>query len=175
MSQDYYELLGVSRSATAEEMKKAYRKQALKYHPDKNPGDKAAEEKFKEISLAYEVLGDPQKRAQYDQFGHEAFTRRRGGGGGGGGGGFDPFDLFSQVFGGGGGGFEDLFGGGRASNGPQAGADLRYDLEIGFDEAVFGSEKSIDLPRQENCEACQGSGSEPGHEKRRCPKCGGSG
>ena len=172
MSQDYYDLLGVARTATGDEIKKAYRKLALKHHPDKNPGDKASEDKFKEVSLAYEVLGDPQKRAQYDQFGHDAFTRRRGGGGGNGG--FDPVDLFSQVFGGG--AFDDLFGGGgRSAHGPQAGADLRYDLEIGFEEAVFGIEKTVVLPRQENCDTCKGTGSEAGHEKRRCGKCGGSG
>ena len=138
MAQDYYQTLGVSRSATAEELKKAYRKLAIKYHPDKNPGDKAAEEKFKEVSLAYEVLSDPEKRRQYDQLGHEAYTSHGTAGGGGGGADFrHAQDIFSQFFGGGV-SFEDLFGGGggggrrRAYNGPVDGDDLRYDLEIDF-------------------------------------------
>ena len=134
---DYYEILGASRSATQEELKKAYRKLAVKYHPDKNPDDKEAEERFKELGQAYEALSDPQKRAAYDQYGHAAFDGRSRGGGGAG---FhDPFDIFREVFSGGGGGgggngggsiFEDLFGGGgrRDSNGPQRGADLRYDM-----------------------------------------------
>jgi molecular chaperone DnaJ len=177
-SQDFYELLGVPRSANADEIKKAYRKLALKYHPDKNPGDKAAEEKFKEVSAAYEVLSDEGKRAQYDQFGHEAFTRKRGAGGPGGGGpGMDPYDIFSQVFGGGGGGiFDSLFGGGGGGgNGPQGGNDLRYDLRIPFEDAVFGAAREIEIPRAEHCDRCKGSGCEPGSSKKRCPHCGGSG
>lgn len=173
MAKDYYELLGVARTASQDEVKKAYRKLALKYHPDKNPGNKEAEESFKEASAAYEVLGDPDKRAQYDQFGHEAFTRRRGGGGPA----VDPFDIFSQVFGGGGGGgiFDSLFGGGQSPTGPQPGSDLRYDMQIDFEEAVFGAAKQIDIPRAENCEHCHGSGCEPGTSRRRCRQCGGSG
>src|SRR5437879_2533633 len=126
---DYYEVLGVGRDASEEEIKKAYRKLAVKYHPDKNPGDKAAEEKFKELGQAYEVLSDPQKRAAYDQYGHAAFERRAGAWGRGGG--FhDPFEIFREVFGGGG-IFEDLFGGGRPDpTQPQRGEDLRYDMEI---------------------------------------------
>src|SRR3954469_11514071 len=130
---DYYEVLSVERTVTVEEIKKSYRKLAVKYHPDKNPGDKAAEEQFKELSEAYEALSDPQKRAAYDQYGHAAFDRRAGGGFARGGGGFhDPFDIFREVFGGAGGGggsiFDDLFGGGRADpTQPQRGDDLRYD------------------------------------------------
>src|SRR6187402_3390658 len=142
---DYYAVLEVERGATAEEIKKAYRKAAVKYHPDKNPGDKEAEEKFKEVGEAYEALSDPQKRAAYDQFGHAAFDprARAGAGASRGGGGFhDPMDIFREVFGGGGGGgiFDTLFGGGGGEDpsGPQRGADLRYDLEITLEEAVHG-------------------------------------
>ena len=180
MAKDYYETLGVGRNATADEIKKAYRKLALKYHPDKNPGDKAAEEKFKEVSSAYEVLSDPQKRSQYDQFGHEAYTSA----GGAGAGGADfrhAQDIFSQFFGGSSGfSFEDLFGGSgggqrRTYNGPQEGNDLRYDLEIDFEEAVYGADKAIMLPRLVDCPDCHGSGCEAGSGKKRCSRCGGTG
>jgi molecular chaperone DnaJ len=173
MANDYYEMLGVSRSASQDELKKAYRKLAMKYHPDRNPGDKEAEDKFKEISEAYEVLSDEGKRRQYDQYGHEAFTRK--GGGPTSGHNVDPFDLFSQMFGGGGGGiFDGIFGGGGRS-GPRQGADLRYDLEIDFEEAVFGTEKRITIPQEVACERCGGSGAEAGTGKRTCPRCQGQG
>jgi molecular chaperone DnaJ len=182
MSQDYYELLGVNKNSSAAEIKKAYRKLAVKYHPDKNPGDKSAEDKFKDISQAYEVLSDQKKKTQYDQYGHDAFTRSGRGGAGGGGGFHDPFDIFSQVFGGGGGGgggsiFEDLFGGGgqRSRNGARDGADLRYDLEIEFEDAVYGADKKINIPKMVSCKKCSGKGSEPGSGMKTCHQCGGAG
>ncbi|MBN2640214.1 MAG: molecular chaperone DnaJ [Victivallales bacterium] len=181
MAQDYYDLLGVSKSASAAEIKKAYRKMAVQYHPDKNPGNKEAEEKFKDISQAYEVLSDPSKKARYDQFGHDAFTSAGRGGGGGAGGFHDPFDIFSQVFGGGGGGnsfFDDLFGGGssrRNPNGRVDGSDLRYDMEIDFEDAVYGADKKIKIPRLEACDSCGGSGCAAGTSKTTCSRCNGSG
>ena len=188
MSKDFYEILGVSKTATAEEIKKAYRKLAIKYHPDRNPGDTAAEEKFKEISNAYEVLSDASKRQRYDQLGHEAFTSTGGqgfggfGGGAGGGGFRDPMDIFSQFFGGGAGGgsfnFEDLFGGGRRRRDPNApvnGDDLRCDVEIAFEDAVFGATHDINVTKEVDCTVCSGSGCAPGSSKRTCSRCGGSG
>lgn len=182
MAKNYYDTLGVSKEATAAEIKKAYRKLAIKYHPDKNKGDKGAEEKFKEISQAYEVLSDESKRSQYDQLGHDAFTSPGRGGFGGGGGGFhDPFDIFSQVFGGGGSGggsiFEDLFGGGggRSRSSGIDGSDLRYNLEIDFEDAVFGADKKISIPKLSGCQRCNGNGCEPGSSKTTCSRCGGSG
>jgi len=184
-TQDYYELLEVQKGASKEELKKAYRKLALKYHPDKNPGNKEAEEKFKEISQAYEVLSDPEKRAQYDQLGHDNFTRMgRGGGPGVAYGHYefhDTFDLFREVFGGGGGGggggmFEEFFGGGRRDpNSPRDGSDLRFDMEIEFEEAVYGADKKIKIPRLESCEKCGATGCEPGTSKSTCHRCGGAG
>jgi len=171
MARDYYEILGVDRSASQDEIKKAYRRLALKYHPDKNPGDKNAEERFKEISEAYQVLSDPEKRRQYDQMGHEAFVHGQRAGGGPA---VDPFDLFSQVFGGS--IFDAFFGAGaRAERAPQEGADLRYDLEIDFEEAVFGADKEITIPRTETCERCRGTGCEPGTSRIHCSRCGGTG
>jgi molecular chaperone DnaJ len=167
---DYYEILGVSRDASEEEIKKGYRKQAIKYHPDKNPGDKHAEEKFKEVGEAYEALSDPQRRAAYDQYGHDAFDPRRRAAGGGRGGFHDPFDVFREAFGGGTVEdiFEQFFGGGgrRDPTGPQRGADLRYDLQLEFEEAARGCEL---------CEHCHGSGGEAGATRKTCPACGGRG
>lgn len=176
---DLYETLGVSRDASADELKKAYRKLAVKYHPDKNPDDKVAEAKFKEISSAYDNLKDPDKRAAYDRYGHAAF---QGGMGGGGGGGHDPFDMFREAFGGRGGGggggiFDEFFGGGggQSTGGAAHGSDLRYDLEISLEEAVKGCEKEIRYRRPAECKKCHGEGAEPGSKKVTCPTCGGAG
>ncbi|MBW7895292.1 MAG: molecular chaperone DnaJ [Opitutaceae bacterium] len=180
--EDYYELLGVGKSATADELKKAYRKKAVQYHPDKNPGNKEAEEMFKKVSEAYDVLNDPDKRAAYDRYGHAAFQGGMGGGGprgGGMGGGFhDPFDIFREVFGQGGGGgggiFDEMFGGGGRDGG-RDGADLRYDLEITLEEAARGAEKEISFRKNVTCERCDGSGAEPGSRKVTCSTCRGAG
>lgn len=176
---DYYEVLGVARDASPEEIKKSYRKLAVKFHPDKNPGDHEAEEKFKELGHAYEVLSDPDKRAAYDRFGHAAFSGAGAGAGGfGGGGGFhDPMDLFSQVFGSAfGGGFEEFFGGGRRGrSGKQRGSDLRYDLEIALEEAAEGAEKELEIEHYCGCETCSSTGSKSGGGSRPCTTCGGRG
>jgi molecular chaperone DnaJ len=179
---DYYEVLGVPRDVSAEDMKKAYRKLAVQYHPDKNPGDKAAEDKFKEVGEAYDVLSDAEKRAAYDRYGHAAFSGGMGGPGAGGGGGFhDPFDIFREVFGGGGGGiFETFFGGGgggarRRTDGPQRGSDLRYGMEITLEEAAQGCEREIEYERLTSCKTCSGSGSASGGGKKTCRTCGGAG
>src|SRR5256714_4732339 len=171
---DYYDVLGLDRNAAEEEIKKAYRKLAVKYHPDKNPGDKAAEENFKEIGEAYEALSDPQKRAAYDQYGHAAFDPRMRGPRAGG---FhDPFEIFREAFGGGGSIFDDLFGGGRADpTGPQRGSDLRYDMEITFLEAAQGAEKEITVNKLDQCEVCHGTGREGDSKTRVCPTCQGRG
>ena len=170
---DYYEVLGVDRGADAETLKKAYRQLAKKYHPDMNPGDAAAAEKFKEASEAYAILSDPEKRSQYDQFGHAAFE---GGAGGFSGGGFDfngaDFsDIFGDIFG-------DFFGGGRRSsspNGPMQGANVRARVSISFDEAVTGCTKNLDLTLKDECTNCHGTGAKPGTSPKICPKCRGTG
>jgi molecular chaperone DnaJ len=175
--EDYYELLGVSRNATEEELKKAYRKKAVQYHPDKNPGNKESEEMFKKVSEAYEALKDPDKRAAYDRYGHAAF-QGPGPGQRGAGGFHDPYDIFREVFGQGGGGgggiFEEMFGGG-ARDGGRDGSDLRYDLEITLEEAASGVEKEISFRRLVACERCHGSGAEPGSKRVTCPTCRGAG
>ena len=173
---DFYEVLGVGRDASDEEIKKAYRRLAVKFHPDKNPGDKSAEEKFKEIGEAYEALSDPQRRSAYDHYGHAAFDpRARAGRAGGFGGGFhDPFEIFREVFGGGGGIFESFFGSQDPSQ-PQRGDDLRYDLEIALEDAALGCEKEISVSKLDRCDACNGAGMEPGSKIRTCSTCGGRG
>lgn len=179
---DYYELLGVSKTATPDELKKAYRKKAVQYHPDKNPGNKEAEEMFKKVSHAYEVLSDAEKRSAYDRYGPAAFEGVGAGAGargpGGMGGGFhDPFDIFREVFGqqGGGGIFEEMFGAGGARDGSRDGADLRYDLEITLEDAARGVEKEIAFRKNITCERCDGSGAEPGSRRVTCPTCRGAG
>ncbi|HEY3757961.1 MAG TPA: molecular chaperone DnaJ [Opitutaceae bacterium] len=181
--EDYYELLGVARTVTEDELKKAYRKKAVQYHPDKNPGDKQAEEMFKKVSEAYEVLKDPDKRASYDRYGHAAFQGPGAsprGGMAAAGGFHDPFDIFREVFGQGGGGgggiFEEMFGGGgRGEGSGRDGSDLRYDLEITLEEAARGVEKEISFRKLVSCERCSGSGAEPGSKKITCPTCHGAG
>ena len=171
---DYYEVLGVSKNATDAELKKAYRVLAKKYHPDMNPGDKEAEAKFKEASEAYDVLGNPEKRAKYDQFGHAAFDA---GAGGAYSGGFefnmgDMGDIFGDIFG-------DMFGGGsrgrRDDNGPVRGANIKTSIRIDFDEAVFGCTKEMELPLKDPCDHCHGTGCQPGYDPVTCTKCGGKG
>lgn len=172
---DYYEVLGVDKNADEATLKKAYRKLAKKYHPDVNPGDKEAEAKFKEATEAYGVLSDPEKRKQYDQFGHAAFEN--GGGGAGGFGGFDfsgadMNDIFGDIFG-------DLFGGGgsrrRTNNGPMKGANLRARVNITFEEAVFGCNKELEITLKDPCETCHGTGAKPGTSPVTCPRCNGEG
>ena len=170
---DFYAVLGVSRDASEQDIKSAYRKLALKYHPDRNPGDSTAEEAFKECAEAYAVLADPEKRARYDRFGHAAVSGASGGAGG-----FDPtiFAEFDDIFG----SIGDIFGlggmfGGRRRGGPQRGADLRYDLEITFEQSATGTETAIQIPRHETCETCTGSGAAPGSSPTSCPQCRGTG
>jgi molecular chaperone DnaJ len=171
---DYYEILNVERNASGEEVKRAYRKLAVKFHPDKNPEDPFAEEKFKELGEAYDVLMDEQKRAAYDRYGHAAFAQ-----GGRAGGFHDPFDIFREVFGGAGGGggiFETFFGGGPAqADGSQRGSDLRYDMQVTLEEAAFGVEKEIEVRKLGTCDKCNGSGAAPGSRAVTCPICRGRG
>jgi len=173
---DYYEVLGVDKSADEQTLKKAYRKLAMKYHPDRNPGDKEAEEKFKEINEAYEVLSDSTKRQTYDQFGHAGMNGQGGFGGQGfGGQGFGGFeDIFGDMFG-------DIFGGGFGGGGrprrrgPERGADMRQSIQITFEEAAFGKKTSIKVNRSEECSECHGSGAKAGTSKKTCPTCNGAG
>jgi molecular chaperone DnaJ len=171
---DYYDVLGVDRQATDQQLKSAYRKLALKFHPDRNPGDAKAEETFKEAAEAYAVLADAQKRSLYDRFGHAGVNAA-----GTGGPGFDPtiFADFSDIFSGLGDmfGFGDILGGRRRRGGPQRGSDLRYDLEITFEESADGTEASIVVPREETCETCTGSGAAPGTTAETCSQCRGTG
>lgn len=167
---DYYDVLGVSRDVDAKELKKAYRKLAMKYHPDRNPDDKDADAKFKEATEAYEILGDQQKRAAYDQYGHAGVDPNAGGGGFGGGG-ANFSDIFGDVFG-------DIFGGGGGRGGrggPQRGSDLRYTMELSLEEAVRGIEKKIRVPTLTSCGTCDGSGAKPGTSPKTCSTCGGAG
>jgi len=164
---DYYEILEVSRTATDQEIKSSYRKLALKFHPDRNPGDKTAEEKFKEAAEAYAILSDGDKRARFDRFGHAGVGNSAQG--------FDPsqFSGFEDIFG----GLGDIFGfgGGSRRAGPQRGADLRYDLEIKFEQAAKGVETNVQIPRHETCESCKGNGAAPGTSPSTCPQCRGTG
>ncbi|MBP3621529.1 MAG: molecular chaperone DnaJ [Lachnospiraceae bacterium] len=168
---DYYEVLGITKGATDAEIKKAYRVVAKKYHPDTNPGNAEAEEKFKEAAEAYAVLSDPEKKAKYDQYGHAAFEQ---GGGPGGFGGFDfadMGDIFGDIFG-------DMFGGGsrqRQSNGPVKGANIKTTVRVTFEEAVFGTQEELELPLKDECDVCNGSGAQPGHQPETCSKCAGKG
>ena len=165
MSQrDYYQVLNVSRDASESELKKAYRQLALKYHPDKNPGDHAAEDKFKEAAEAYEVLKDPEKRKIYDQFGHEGLKGR----------GFSGFQGFEDIFSSFGDVFQDFFGGG-GGRGQQTGADLRLDVNISFTEAAYGVERKVDITKHCNCKTCNGSGAKPGTSPKVCSTCRGTG
>ncbi len=170
---DYYEVLGLSKGASEDEIKKAFRKMAMKYHPDRNPGDKEAEEKFKEINEAYAVLSDPDKKDKYDRFGHAGVDPNSGFGGGGGFGGFGGFEDIFDMFGG---AFSGFGGGGRSRrNGPQKGSDLQKTVTIDFEEAAFGTKKEIRINKYVKCKTCDGTGAQPGTSKKKCPKCGGTG
>jgi len=166
---DYYEVLGVNRDASEEDIKKAYRKLAMKFHPDRNPNDKESEEKFKEAKEAYEILSEADKRRAYDAYGHAGVNPQMGMGGMGGEAGFGGFaEAFGDIFG-------DIFGGGRGRSGVYRGADLRYNLEITLEQAARGTETKIRIPAMEECDTCHGSGAKPGTQARTCTTCGGSG
>jgi len=170
--QDFYDLLGVSKSADSEEIKRAYRKAAMQYHPDRNPGNKAAEQKFKDVNEAYDILKDDQKRAAYDRFGHAAFEQGGGGAGGFGGGGFGGFgggfaNIFEEMFG--------TMGGGRSQGNPNRGSDLRYNLEIALEDAHRGKQTTVRIATMVHCDTCKGSGAEPGSRPVSCRTCGGHG
>ena len=170
MARDYYEILGVARGASDDELKRAFRKLAMEHHPDRNSGCTDAEARFKELNEAYSILCDPNKRAAYDRFGHAGVNGMNGGGGQGG---FnDIHDIFNEVFGE---AFGDMFGGGRRQQGPRRGQDLRYDLEISLEQAFAGSTANIDVPASLNCETCAGSGCKPGTSPSACQTCGGAG
>lgn len=168
---DYYEVLGVNKGASDDELKKAYRKAAMKYHPDRNPDNKEAEEKFKEVNEAYAVLSDSDKRARYDQYGHAGVDPNFGGGGGFNGAGFDFGDIFGDIFGAGFGGF----GGGGRRNGPKRGRDVQQIVDITFEEAAFGCKKKLNVTMAEKCTTCGGSGAKPGTSPVKCSHCGGKG
>lgn len=168
---DYYEVLGVKKGVSDDELKKAFRREAKKYHPDLHPGDAEAEAKFKEVNEAYAVLSDSEKRQKYDAYGHAGVDPNFGAGGGGFGGGFDFSDIFGDIFGSFGGGF----GGGGRRNGPKRGSDVRQTVEISFEEAVFGCKKKINVVKQDTCTTCKGTGAKPGTSAVTCSKCGGSG
>ncbi len=178
MAEDYYSILEIQRNATQDEIKKSYRRLAMKYHPDHNNGDKSAEEKFKKVGAAYEVLGDEEKRRVYDQVGHDAYTQAGHGGPGGGPGGMnmdfgDIGDIFGSMFG-------DMFGGGgnrraRDVNAPTPGRDIEYELRLTFEEAIHGCTKEISFNYKDTCNVCRGSGAEPGTTRKKCPKCNGTG
>lgn len=171
---DYYEILGLSKGASDDDIKKSYRKLAKQYHPDLHPGDKECEERFKEIGEAYEILSDPDKKAKYDQYGHAAFDPNAGFGGGGGFGGFDDLgDILGSIFGGGFSGFGG--GSGARRNAPQKGESLRISMSISFEDAAFGCSKEVSIPRIEDCEDCGGNGCAKGSGPESCPDCGGSG
>ena len=167
---DYYEVLGVSRNASSDELKKAYRKVAMKHHPDRNSGDKNSEEKFKEASEAFEVLGDKEKRSRYDQFGHSAEGMGSGMGGFSAAGGSGFGDVFGDIF-------SEFFSGspGNTASRGERGSDLQYNMEIPFEDAVFGSSKEIDVPRMETCDSCSGLGAESENDIKICGTCGGTG
>lgn len=178
VKRDYYEVLSVSRTSDGDEIKRSYRKLAVKYHPDKNPGDHEAEEQFKELGEAYDILGDPEKRAAYDRYGHAAFQGNGGGARSGGGGFHDPFDIFREAFSGGGGGggiFDQFFGGGVDSSGRQRGSDLRFDLQITLEEAASGVEKEIEVRKLDSCKNCDGTGAQKGSKVKTCSTCRGRG
>ena len=168
---DYYEVLGVTKGATDSEIKKAYRVVAKKYHPDTNPGDAEAEEKFKEAAEAYAILSDPEKKAKYDQFGHAAFDQNGGPGGFGGFDFADMGDIFGDIFG-------DMFGGGsrnRQQTGPIKGANIKTTVRVSFEEAIFGTQEELELPLKDECDVCNGNGCQPGHQPETCGKCAGKG
>ena len=172
MARDYYEVLEVERTCTEVELKVAFRKAAMKHHPDRNPGDPQAEVRFKECNEAYSILSDAQKRAAYDRFGHAAFQNGMGGGGQQGGFQGDPGDIFGSIFGD---AFGEMFGGGQRRNGPARGQDLRYDLEITLEQAFTGSDVEITVPTTAQCETCDGSGAKPGTQPSTCQTCAGHG